>query len=375
MTRVYLHIGAPKTGTTYLQAVLFRNRDRLRAAGVLYPGTSADAHFRATLDVRGLTFGGYDDPATDGAWRQLVKTVRDWPGESVVLSHELLGGSPTETIESLLADLAHAEVHVVCTARDFGRQVPAVWQEMVKNRRDLTYETYLAQVTGARKGRGAKVFWRQQDIAGVLARWSQLIPPQRVHLVTVPPAGAPSGLLWVRFCAAVGLDAEVYDTEAPRTNASLGLAEGELVRRVNESLGDRLEWPDHARLVKGRLAERLLAQRPGAGRAEVPDELRGWFDAAADELVADLAGRGYDVVGDLDELRPRYGKAGAAAAPTEGAVADAAAYALAELLVEQSRRRRGGTCRFLTRASRLPWLRGDWLPGGWLLRIRRFLPD
>ena len=44
MTRVYLHIGAPKTGTTYLQEVLFTNRARLAEHGVLYPGESRTAH-------------------------------------------------------------------------------------------------------------------------------------------------------------------------------------------------------------------------------------------------------------------------------------------------------------------------------------------
>jgi len=35
--RAVVHVGAPKTGSTYLQAVLWRNRAALRAAGVLYP--------------------------------------------------------------------------------------------------------------------------------------------------------------------------------------------------------------------------------------------------------------------------------------------------------------------------------------------------
>jgi len=351
MTRVYLHIGAPKTGTTYLQGVLFRNRDRLRRAGVLYPGDTADAHFRATLSVRGLAFAGYDDPRSAGAWRDLVAPVRLWDGDAVVLSHELLGGSTSETVASVVADLGAAETHVIYTARDFGRQVPAVWQEMVKNGRTLSYDAYLAQVTGARKGRGAKVFWRQQDVAAVLARWGEQVPAERIHLVTVPPAGSPSALLWERFCTVVGLDPAAYDRDVPRTNASLGLAEAELVRRVNVALGDRLAWPDFARLVKVRLAERLLARRPDGDRARVPDELRDWFDAAADELVTELSGRGYAVVGDLADLRPRYGERGAPAVAPEGAVADAAAYALAELLVEQQARRRQRAGRSLAHAS------------------------
>ncbi|MBA2740299.1 MAG: hypothetical protein M3386_05955 [Actinomycetota bacterium] len=351
MTRVYLHIGAPKTGTTYLQAVLFRNRARLRAGGVLYPGEGADAHFRATLDLRGLRFGGYDDPAVRGAWQRLARQVRAFEGERVVVSHELLAGTPEDVIDRALDDIGHEDVHVVLTARDLGRQVPAVWQEMVKNNQTLSYERYLDQVTGARKGRGARIFWRQQDTAEVLARWSQRVPPERVHLITVPPPGSPSALLWERFCVVLGVVPGDYDAAAPRANASLGLADAELVRRVNEALDDRLDWPDYAPLVKGGLAEKVLAARLAGDRARVPDELRGWFDESADNMINAVSQRGYHVVGDLDELRPVHGDAGAVAAPPPDQVVDAAAYALAELLVAQAQRDRSGTGRLVAGAS------------------------
>ncbi|MEQ8384561.1 MAG: hypothetical protein RH949_19590 [Coleofasciculus sp. A1-SPW-01] len=37
MTTIYLHIGMPKTGTTYLQHFLFENREKLLKQGYLYP--------------------------------------------------------------------------------------------------------------------------------------------------------------------------------------------------------------------------------------------------------------------------------------------------------------------------------------------------
>ncbi len=50
--RVYLHVGVPKSGTTFLQASLTANRKALRAAGVLYPG-GEERMFLAAVDVRG----------------------------------------------------------------------------------------------------------------------------------------------------------------------------------------------------------------------------------------------------------------------------------------------------------------------------------
>ena len=53
MTRVVLHVGLPKTGTTYLQAVLAHHRDALREAGVLYPFVRPQAMFLGAVEVRG----------------------------------------------------------------------------------------------------------------------------------------------------------------------------------------------------------------------------------------------------------------------------------------------------------------------------------
>ncbi|MDF2968675.1 MAG: hypothetical protein K0Q93_2453 [Nocardioidaceae bacterium] len=346
MTRVYLHVGAPKTGTTYLQEVLFRNRGRLAEHGLLYPGDSSTAHYSAVLDLRGLSFGGYDDPDADGAWEALARAARGWRGDAVLISHELLAGADEETITTALSSLGDHEVHVVVTVRDLGRQVPAVWQEMVKNRQTVDYPTYLKHLTRARRrGRPAKVFWRQQDVVAVLEHWSAFVPAHRMHLITVPPAGSSPTLLWERLCQVVGIAPDGYDTVVPRTNASLGMAEAELVRRINLTLEDRLPWPEFASTVKFWFAEQLLSSRRESTRTQVPDRLRPWFDDAAATMVAGIRSHGYDVVGDLADLRPVYGPPGAADAPDPSEVVDAAAYALAELLAERALERPVGAAR------------------------------
>ena len=52
--RVFLHIGEPKTGTTFLQQVMWRNRSELAAQGVVLPGHHPQDHFRASQDLRGI---------------------------------------------------------------------------------------------------------------------------------------------------------------------------------------------------------------------------------------------------------------------------------------------------------------------------------
>ncbi len=86
--RVLLHVGTPKTGTSYLQDVLFRNRRTLAAAGILYPADRFDAHFLAALDLMRLPWGGLEDEAI-GAWDRLAAQVRGLDGTAII-SHEIL---------------------------------------------------------------------------------------------------------------------------------------------------------------------------------------------------------------------------------------------------------------------------------------------
>ena len=69
--RVYLHIGAPKTGTTYLQDRLAVNAKTLAAHDVHFPTTSplvspGLAHFRGALDLLGQDWGGAPGHVTLG---------------------------------------------------------------------------------------------------------------------------------------------------------------------------------------------------------------------------------------------------------------------------------------------------------------------
>src|SRR4051812_1960952 len=84
--RVYVHIGAPKTGTTYLQDRLGRNVKELASHDVHIP-TRAPLmspgmfHFRAALDLLGQDWGGPAGHA-QGNWDAMVRRVRRANGTS-----------------------------------------------------------------------------------------------------------------------------------------------------------------------------------------------------------------------------------------------------------------------------------------------------
>ncbi|MFI0481862.1 hypothetical protein [Actinomadura sp. 9N215] len=323
--QVFLHVGAAKSGTTYLQNVLWHNRDRLREHGVLFPGADAAAHVRAAFDLRRTFFPGASDPEVPGAWPRLVDEIRGWPG-TVIVSQELFAPAWRKTVRRAMADLDFADVHVLFTARDLARQIPAHWQEDVKNRYDVSFAEFVNQLKRPNwlDFELSRLFWALQDPVYVLERWAENLPPERVRVVTLPRPGAPRDLLWRRFCAAAGLVPDDYDLAAPFDNPSLGLAETQYLLRLNRMVGaGRLDWHLYNEEVKLFLAQEVLAARPSAVKMTLPAEHLPWASERAAETVEGLRAARYRVVGDLDELIPGAGP-GAAPDPDEPCWADVA---------------------------------------------------
>jgi hypothetical protein len=70
---IYLHCGWPKTGTTTLQAAVMRHRDRLGAAGILYPNAWRENESTAHVGlIRALRSGGKSSDGIDQFKRELT---------------------------------------------------------------------------------------------------------------------------------------------------------------------------------------------------------------------------------------------------------------------------------------------------------------
>lgn len=331
---VYLHVGPPKTGTTFLQDVLWRNRRLSRSRDLDLPGSHPIDHFQAALDLRAINFGGHQNPEVAGAWNRLVaKALRTDRGK-VVISHEVLAGASVAEIGRAVRSFAPARVHVVYGARDLARQLPAVWQESLKNRRTRTYDAFLASalppMQSAEESRG---FWRSQDPVGTLQRWSTAVPPERISVVTLPQAGAPADTLWARFCAAIGLDPNGYDLQVARRNTSLTPADAEVLRRLNSVLPDDLSWPAYDHAVKRRFNARANSRQEST-RLVVPEQYHAAVTERARQIRDSLASSGYSVCGDLDELLPAAGSFGELDAVPPDQVTDAAVELLGTVVTE-----------------------------------------
>lgn len=299
--RVVLHIGAMKSGTSFIQNVLHTNRERLLEHGFLF---ACERWRQQVLAVRELSERGGEgqEPITpDGPWQNLVDVVNEWP-ETAIISMEFLAPRQAPKIAIIREAFAGAELQVVLTARDLARSLPAMWIESMQNRGVRTWEEFLASVRSQDMSqKPGRWFWKHQRVSEIAARWSGAVGRDHFTLVTVPPKGAPPSTLWDRFAEVAGIPAGLCDLEV-RSNPGLDAASAMVLRALNERLAEgKLSRLDYEWIVKGALAKQGLVKR---GRETLPLGLdERWVRRAASKELRRLRKLDLRVVGDIDELK------------------------------------------------------------------------
>ncbi|MET1060339.1 MAG: hypothetical protein ABWX84_12105 [Nocardioides sp.] len=335
--KVFLHVGLPKTGTTYLQSIVWENKNVLREQGLLLPGFGPRQHLWASCVVREEKRLERRHPDAHLAWEQLTDDARNWTG-SALISHEFFAGASEAQVRTALKDLDDAEVHVVVTAREIVGLVTARWQEWVKNGATGPIDSY---PTGEGGNPADEWGWDTNDLADVLRRWGSALPPEQVHLITLPGRDEPQDELWRRFAGLLEIDPDSCDTTVSRPNESLGIVEVELLRRINPYLTEFTSPTDKGVWIRGYLAQEKLVPR-GGERFWPSAERVATLRARGDAGLTAIRDAGYDVVGDLESLRtplvlPHRRHPGSV---TESELVEAAAGTIADMLVDVRRQRR-----------------------------------
>jgi hypothetical protein len=301
-----LHIGEPKTGTTFLQHAIWGNRGQLADQGFLVPGYTRRDHTRASRDLR-ETPRAATDPADPwvGEWDVLTRQALR-SRHAAVISDELLVACNPAQADRAVRSLLSAEPHIVLTVRDFASLLPAEWQESIKTRHSVPWEQWLSNVIDsapAADRRPQSWFWTVHDTLATLGMWSQHLPPDRVHVITMPRNGSPDAL-WERFASVLGIDSDGIDLSQARANSSLGLPETEFLRRMNAALEEEIPDWYYTRYLKQLLAHGVLAEQSRRERLALPPGREAWAMEQSEALVAGLRDSKYHLVGDLRELIP-----------------------------------------------------------------------
>ncbi|MQA84241.1 MAG: hypothetical protein GEV03_06360 [Streptosporangiales bacterium] len=344
-SRVVVHIGLQKSGTTYLQKILQQLADELAAAGVRYPlprprrGRSEFNHERATYGLIGTEYTWVSEQRREqarGTWRWLVEQVRAHPG-TVLLSAEALSVIRSGGIHRLVEELG-GDIDVVVTARDLGRILPSLWQQHLRNGRVSSFGGYLRDLADQRdrpledrEDVAELHLWRAFALGGLARRWAKVVGTDRIRVVT-SPREAPAEQLWSRFCRAAEIPADAArpskELLRQRTHTGLTAPEAAVLASLNSALQEA-GW-DHQ--AAAGLRQRIIVNgfaplKERGPRIVVPKEWRDRIAAWSDEDVDQLIDTGVPILGDADDLRydPGYDDV---PAPSPEDVARAAAAAV-----------------------------------------------
>jgi len=333
---LYLHVGTGKSGTSSLQGGLRYSATQLETAGVGMPLIGRAATVRGLLRPLGWVPGvGFTRSLDREALRRLGTRLRRAPGDTFLISNEDLAEAGNEQVDAVceVAESAGVELRIIVTARDLARQLPSEYQQLLKHRLTITYDGFLEQVR-RRKGVGEQ-FWRRQDLVGICDTWGKRLQPGQVHVIAVPAFHTDPSAVYRLFGDVVGFDHHLLHIPDWDVNASFGVVEAELVRRLNLTLGDRLldYEKEYAPAVRRVLIRRSIA-RGASPKITLPPEHLEWVRALSRQALDTLRERGYVLHGDASLLVPHDDAAHPMPQISEAEMAEAAISAMATFAVE-----------------------------------------
>ena len=361
--RVFVHIGLPKTATSYLQTIVWSNRDRLRERGIVVPGAERRDHLWSSRTVREQPSHRRASEYQQQAWSRVREELASSTGTGLI-SHEFFAAASAAQAQAMVAALAPAQVHLVVTAREPLGLFTASWQESLKNGATTPMPDYSRTVSD----KPTDIWnWRTLDLRLVLERWTEAVPPERVHVLVLDPA-APREDVWERFAGIVGFATDGVDLSGSFPNTSMGVAEAETLRRINGRLTGFTKAFDKGVYLRTYLADERLVPRRGERFWPEPDQIEE-CRRRGEEAVAHLEAAPYDVVGDLAHLRvpEELEERRSTLSVTDAEVADVAVGLVATML--------GDVRELRSQASQASQasLAGPAPDGGWRARIRKRL--
>ncbi|UYV37198.1 hypothetical protein N4R57_19940 [Rhodobacteraceae bacterium D3-12] len=216
MARVFLHVGAHKTATSYLQGSFYANRKLLKSAGLCYPhiGPNNAHHALAGqwIKINDLPENFYGPRGPEGIWNDLIEKYADQPG-TLFLSAENFTRCFPEKVDwaDLAARLsAFDEIKIVYTMRRQVELVPSVWSQITKVNYQPSIWSFMHTVIDERRAKGVPV-----DHNMVYEELRQSFAPEQIHLLDYSDfRHHPGGVVGV-FLDLMGVDLPIERMAPP----------------------------------------------------------------------------------------------------------------------------------------------------------------
>ena len=339
---LYVHVGTGKSGTSSLQGALWESTEELAKGGIGLPFDGRRAAVRRLLVPLGWAISeGFTRPIDHARLQRFSRRLAQTPGDVLLITNEDLSEARQESVDAFFEAIGAADLEprIIVTARDWSKQLPSDYQQLLKHNITDTYDSFLQQVRD-REGIGQQ-FWLRQDLPDICERWGRHLDPAQVHVIPVPSYRVDPEAVYRLFSEVVGFDHHTLNIPTRDTNASFGVVEAEVLRRFNVSLDGRLSDYQKAYLpaVRNGLIRFCIA-RGASARITLPPEHVGWVRDHAEQRLALLQQRGYTMHGDPSLLVPSDDAGEPMPQPGDAEIAEAAIATLARFAVHNFKQRK-----------------------------------
>lgn len=245
MSTLYLHMGMPKTGTTYIQSFMRKNKAMLAENGYVYPkfditfpgiGVNRNAHFMVCRirDEEGNLLREKQEEVFNNCFAKIGELFKEY--DNVVLSEESLWNSAEKNYfnKQLWADLKkksaemNFDIKIVVYLRRQDLFVQSYWAQQVKE----TYTRSFEQFLKGKMHRNLKLdyYERLSQVAEHIGKENML-----VRVYEKSQYQGTDNTLISDFLETIGLDLtdEYLKPERERVNRSLSGVYLETKRRMN----------------------------------------------------------------------------------------------------------------------------------------------
>ncbi|GAB3281278.1 hypothetical protein [Parahaliea aestuarii] len=239
---VYLHIGAPKTGTSSLQSALSASAGSLLKQGVLYPAKcrEGDAHHVLVCDLiakyqpHPMPDVWYGTFPRGTAWQALEDELASHQGavEKVILSSELFFGQ-THHLPRILDDIRTAldgyDVKVLMYLRPQDQLYSSFYNQDVKGTRQWSGSAYEFYETH-------QIFLK--DYFQLVSEWGSAFGPDNIILRPFESGQLIGGDILADFCDLMGIPSLSGNAGESRNDA-LGVTQLYIKRCLNVTRFDK----------------------------------------------------------------------------------------------------------------------------------------
>jgi hypothetical protein len=224
MTKILLHVGPHKTGSSYLQACFSYHREALRERGIVLP--AAWEHAPGNPSHTGLVTALLNNDLA-GAKAVLEGAFAEG-AETLLVSAEDLSVLPVEALQRLRCMLGAADVLVVFYVRRWTDLLPSVWQELVKQGKSMSLPEYFS--LQMRNPEASNEINFELKLANLIDAFGQ----DSIRLVCFSALEDAGSDIFSHFARHfLGWWQAEPPAGAPRYNASRGVKEIELLRQLN----------------------------------------------------------------------------------------------------------------------------------------------